>query len=93
MILSNHSGVYHAETQTRSALKQGLIELFRRDDRQALLEQIKGQSRIFIDQSVLAINVANTIAETNALIAKTVRENFSPVSMSSNQYLIEYNRR
>jgi hypothetical protein len=89
-LLSQHGGVYHAETQTRSALPQGLIELFWVEDRTRVLEQIKNSKRVFADQSVLQIQVQNTIYENNAQIVKALKENFRVVGSSPNQYLVEF---
>lgn len=90
LLLSQHGGVYHSETQTRSALPQGLIELFRVEDRVRMLDLIRNSKRVFADQSVLQIQVPNTIHENNSQIVKVLKENFRVVGSSPNQYLVEF---
>jgi hypothetical protein len=92
LILSNHAGVYHAETQTKSLLPMSLIELILRSDRDDLLNKIGEAKRVFIDHSVLAVQTPNTNHETNFLISQEVAKHFRKVAESADGYLLEMER-
>jgi hypothetical protein len=93
LILSNHAGIYHAESQTRSPLPMSLIELILRTDRDDVLRQIAESERLFIDRSVLAVQTPNTNPETNFLISQEVAKRFRKVAESRDGYLLEVERR
>ena len=90
LILSNHAGVYHAETSTHSELRQGLMELFVRAERDELLRQIQAAPVVFVDQSVLGIQRPNSNPETNLLITETLAKHFDKVAGSPGNYLLEF---
>lgn len=89
LILSNHAGIYHAETKTKSLLPSSLVELVLRSDRDELLQTIAKTKRIFADRSVLAVQTPNTNHETNALISKQLTLGFHRVAESSDGYILE----
>jgi hypothetical protein len=89
LILSNHAGIYHAETRTRSSLPTSLIELVLRSDRDELLRTIANQKRIFVDRSVLAVQTPDTNHETNLLIVRELTQKFHQVGASEDGYLVE----
>lgn len=89
LILSNHAGVYHAETRTRSQLPTSLIELVLRSDLDDLLRTIGSAGRIFADRSVLAVQTPNTNHQTNLLITTELSRRFHKVSGSDDGYLLE----
>lgn len=93
LILSNHAGVYHAETQTKSPLPMSLIELILRNDRDEVLRKIAESERLFIDRSVLSVKTPNTNHETNLLISQEVAKHFLKVGESRDGYLLEVERR
>jgi hypothetical protein len=90
LILSNHAGVYHAATRTRSQLPTSLIELVLRSDLDDLLRTIAGKKRIFADRSVLAIQTPNTNQQTNALLVAELEKRFRPVARSADGYMFEF---
>jgi hypothetical protein len=92
LILSNHAGIYHAETRTRSQLPTSLIELMQRSDRDDLLRTIASAGRLFADRSVLAIQTPNTNHETNQLITEELARTFHKVSGSEDGYVLELER-
>lgn len=89
LILSNHAGIYHAETLTKSMLPSSLVELVLESDRDELLQTIAESKRIFADRSVLAVQVPNTNHKTNALISKQLTLGFHRVAESSDGYILE----
>lgn len=89
LILSNHAGIYHAETRTRSQLPTSLIELVQRCDRDDLLWTIGNAGRVFADRSVLAVQTPDTNHQTNLLITEELSRKFHKVSGSEDGYLLE----
>lgn len=92
LILSNHAGIYHAETLTRSQLPTSLIELTQRSDRDVVLRTIANAARVLADRSVLAIQTPNTNHETNRLITEELSRSFHKVSESEDGYVLELER-
>lgn len=88
-ILSNHAGVYHAESQTRSVLPTSLGELFVKSDRDALLQKLGEAETVFVDHSVLGVNTPNTNPETNVLLCEQLARSFKKVLESPGGYLFE----
>ena len=88
-ILSNHAGVYHAESQTRSVLPTSLGELFVKSDRDALLQKLGEAETVFVDYSVLGVNTPNTNPETNVLLCEQLARSFKKVLESPGGYLFE----
>lgn len=88
-ILSNHAGVYHAESQTRSVLPTSLGELFVKSDRDALLQKLEEAETVFVDHSVLGVNTPNTNPETNVLLCEQLARHFKKVLGSPGGYLFE----
>ena len=88
-ILSNHAGVYHAESQTRSVLPTSLGELFVKSDRDALLRKLEVAETVFVDHSVLGVHTPNTNPETNMLLCEQLTRNFKKVLEAPGGYLLE----
>lgn len=88
-ILSNHAGVYHAESQTRSVLPTSLGELFMKRDRDALLQKIAEAETVFVDRSVFGVTTPNTNPETNVLLCQQLSKSFKTVRESPGSYLLE----
>lgn len=88
-ILSNHAGVYHAESQTRSVLPTSLGELFVKSDRDALLQKLEEAETVFVDHSVLGVHTPNTNPETNMLLCEQLTRNFKKVLEAPGGYLLE----
>lgn len=90
LILSNHAGVYHAETRTRSLLPTSLIELVLQSDRDTLLRRVADADTVFVDRSVLDTSTAFTNEETNVLLCLVLAEHFDKVGESSSGYMMEF---
>jgi len=93
LILSNHAGIYHAETRTRSMLPTSLIELVLLRDREALLQTLTQTSRVYVDRSVLGMQGPFATSETHARIVEELRTHFHPVAESEDAYVQELERR
>jgi len=92
-ILSNHAGVYHAESQTRSVLPTSLGELFVKSDRDALLHKLEEAEIVFVDHSVLGVHTPYTNVETNALLCQQLAKYFDENTSSPGGYLLELRRK
>lgn len=90
LILSNHAGIYHAETKTNSLLPSSLVELVLRSDRDELLQTITKTKRVFADRSVLAVEVPYTNPEMNTLLVEELEKHFRPIAESSDGYMVEF---
>ena len=93
LIVSNHAGIYHAESRTRSMLPTSLIELVLLRDRESLLRTLTETSRVYVDQSVLGMQGPSATSETHARLVEALRTHFRPVAESEDAYVQELERK
>lgn len=93
LILSYHAGVYHSETETIPRLRQSLVETFRRDDLNAIVGQVAGADRIFIDNTIQLHPMPGMARETDARLLELLKQRFDQVGESPGGYLREFRRK